>query len=417
MQNSFEQKINNNLIKYAILIIPILLISGPFLPDLVVTLSSIFCVYQIIRFKNYKLFQTKYFIIFLLFYFVCIFSSVISDFQIYSLKTSLSYLRFALFTLVFIVILKLNKDFLEKLFYVFTICYLALVFDGFFQYITGETILGHKMKNVRLSSFFGDELILGSYLSRFLPLLIGLSLLLKFNQKLKFKIFFNLLILFSVILIFLTGERASFFYVTASIIFLLITTKDLSKHFLFLGVFSAIFIIVLASFDTRIKERMLDRTLEQIGFKEKKINMFSEMHQGHYMVSYSLFKENKFFGVGPKNFRKHCFGNKKYEKKPYFCANHSHNTYMQLLSETGLAGFVIVFLIFLRIIFSILIHLKNKFFFKSIKFDDFELCLITCFLITLWPIIPTGNFFNNFINIIYFYPLAIYLSYKNKFKF
>ena len=211
MHNSFEQKINNNLIKYAILIIPILLISGPFLPDLVVTLSSIFCVYQIIRFKNYKLFQTKYFIIFLLFYFVCIFSSVISDFQIYSLKTSLSYLRFALFTLVFIVILKLNKDFLEKLFYVFTICYLALVFDGFFQYITGETILGYKMKNVRLSSFFGDELILGSYLSRFLPLLIGLSLLLKFNQKLKFKIFFNLLILFSVILIFLTGERASFF--------------------------------------------------------------------------------------------------------------------------------------------------------------------------------------------------------------
>ena len=118
--------------------------------------------------------------------------------------------------------------------------------------------------------------------------------------------------------------------------------------------------------------------------------MFSEMHQGHYMVSYSLFMENKFFGVGPKNFRKHCFGNKKYEKKPYFCANHSHNTYMQLLSETGLAGFIIVFLIFLKIIFSILIHLKNKLFYKSIKFDDFELCL-SSFLITLYDN-TNGNF-------------------------
>ena len=65
---------------------------------------------------------------------------------------------------------------------------------------------------------------------------------------------------------------------------------------------------------------------------------------------------------------------------------------MQLLSETGLAGFIIVFLIFLRIIFFNINSSKNKLFYKSIKFDDFELCLIACFLITLWPIIPTEIF-------------------------
>ena len=33
--------------------------------------------------------------------------------------------------------------------------------------------------------------------------------------------------------------------------------------------------------------------------------------------------------------------------------------------------------------------------------SDFEICLLACFLTSLWPIMPTQNFFNNWINIIY----------------
>ena len=45
----------------------------------------------------------------------------------------------------------------------------------------GENILGWK-KTVRISSFFGEEKILGSYLSRLWPIFFGLSLIV-INRK------------------------------------------------------------------------------------------------------------------------------------------------------------------------------------------------------------------------------------------
>ena len=40
----------------------------------------------------------------------------------------------------------------------------------------------------RISSLFGDELILGSYISRLWPILFGLAILLKHDYKINFKI-------------------------------------------------------------------------------------------------------------------------------------------------------------------------------------------------------------------------------------
>jgi len=46
--------------------------------------------------------------------------------------------------------------------------------------------------------------------------------------------------------------------------------------------------------------------------------------------------------------------------------------------------------------------------------NDTYLSIALCILISLWPFVPTGNFFNNFINIIYFFPLGIYFALNNK---
>jgi hypothetical protein len=34
------------------------------------------------------------------------------------------------------------------------------------------------------------------------------------------------------------------------------------------------------------------------------------------------------------------------------------------------------------------------------------------FLISLFPFIPSGNFFNGWLNIVYYLPLGFYLNYK-----
>ena len=45
---------------------------------------------------------------------------------------------------------------LNIFFTVFFLCFVVLIFDGFYQYFLGENILGWK-SYVRVSSFFGEE--------------------------------------------------------------------------------------------------------------------------------------------------------------------------------------------------------------------------------------------------------------------
>ncbi len=52
---------------------------------------------------------------------------------------------------------------------------------------------------------------------------------------------------------------------------------------------------------------------------------------------------------------------------------------------------------------------------SSKKISDSELCLLVGFFLVLWPLTTNGNFFNNWINLMSFYPLGFYL-YVNRRK-
>ena len=71
-------------------------------------------------------------------------------------------------------------------------CFSSLVVDGYYQFFMGENIFGLKLYGTRISSFFGNEAIMGSYLSR-LFLLFALFLI---KRKHKFEVYFIGLYLF-----------------------------------------------------------------------------------------------------------------------------------------------------------------------------------------------------------------------------
>ena len=59
---------------------------------------------------------------------------------------------------------------LKYLFISIIICFSSLIIDGYIQFF-GKNLFGYTLyNNYRVSSFFGSELILGSYLARFFPL-------------------------------------------------------------------------------------------------------------------------------------------------------------------------------------------------------------------------------------------------------
>jgi hypothetical protein len=91
------------------------------------------------------------------------------------------------------------------------------------------------------------------------------------------------------------------------------------------------------------------------------------------------------------------------------CNIHPHQTYLQLLAETGLIGFFFVFYIFIKITISLIKNIYSLKFNKKVTLSFFTVCIYLSIFGNLWPLTTTGNFFNNWINFLFYYPLGFYL--------
>jgi O-antigen ligase len=383
-------------------LIPFFLITGPFLSDLSISIISLLFLSYCFKQKNFTYFNHNYFYFFLIFWGYLIFNSLINNFNIDSLKISFFYFRYGVFVIAIITLLDVDDRFIKYFFYCIFFCFTALVLDGFYQYFVGENILGFE-GSVRISSFFGDEKILGSYLSRIWPIFFGLSIIvLKKNDKL----FFLLILIFvlSEALVFISGDRTAFFNINLSAIFIILLSKKLFKLRV-LTLFCTFILLVIISFiNPTAKQRVFDQTLNQMNLlneKEKNnqenLYIFSKEHTHHYITAYRMYLDNKILGVGVKNFRKFC-SDARYIESHSSCAPHPHNTYVQILSEIGIIGFLFLIAVFIYFSKYVLKHLILKLN-KKYYFTDFEICILSGIAIYLWPFAPTGNVFSNWINI------------------
>lgn len=397
-------------IKYLIIIYPLLILTGPFFPDLFLTLISALYIIYITKNKDWENFlNKKYNQIFLILYTILILSSLFSEYLLYSLKTSLLYIRYIFFFNAIIFICEKDKNIFENFCRINFFTLIIVSFDTIFQFYFGHNIIGLETNNdYRMGSFFGEELIVGSYLSRLFPYL--LIYLFFFNKDKTNQIIKFIPIIFIGLAIFLSGERTSFifFLIALSAIFIIIKNKRV------LLIASLIFLILstfIAFKNTSVFSRMVYQTINQIyDFENKQIFFYSKEHTVLSMISIKMFKENKFLGVGPKNFRHECFNNsKKYEflidyKPDHFCSTHPHNIFFQLLSETGLIG-IIFYLIFLLRVFWLLINECKKNI-KNIKF----IFLLISLIISIMPFLPSGQFFNNWLSVYLFLNLGFLIS-------
>ena len=73
-----------------------------------------------------------------------------------------------------------------------------IFFDSHFQFFTGKNLLGFEIYNSQISSIFGSELILGSFLIKLLPIIIFLF----FYSNIEIKKYSLLLIFFLSFLLF-----------------------------------------------------------------------------------------------------------------------------------------------------------------------------------------------------------------------
>jgi O-antigen ligase len=349
--------------------------------------------------------KKKFFIFFLIFNFFLILSSFTSEYILHSLKNTLFYFRFGVLILIIWYLLDYYKNFKYLFLICVTITFLVVNFYSFLQLF----ILHNMTDKMRISGFFGTESIQGSFLLRLTPIFIILFWYSKKYLNKNFIYLFYLILILNFILIICSGERAAFYLTIVCFFLSFIFFKiNLKKIGIFLSIILSLIILTITIYP-KSKQRIFVEAFKQVFYlsqeKEVKMHIFSEGHQQHYESAILMFKQYPFFGVGVRNFRMEC---KKETYKiigEYHCTTHPHNTYLQILSETGLLGFSFVLLFLFFVIKKSCQFLKDIY----LKNQKINLPLGACYIIifvNFFPFITTGSFFNNWLSTVYFLPFG-----------
>lgn len=336
------------------------------------------------------------------------------------------YFRFLLFSICVCYLINTYPGILKNFLFFFLITYLFIITDQFYQFSFGKNLLGFEVNTVnRYSGMFGSELILGSYLSRLFPFLFGLIYISDLKNK---KIILALISIVTVISVFISGERTALGLLFLSL-FLIFIKKDLRKLSIYVIIFTTLLLTFISYFNKSQRYRIFIEPFHQMSLLKpmiikkysdvstnyedenlQKFHIFSEHHHEHYITAYNMFMNNILFGVGPDNFRVEC-NNQLYAFGKDPCSTHPHNLLLQILSETGLIGFIFFIIAFYYVLREILKRYNRSMI--SLK-DELQYFILISFFINLWPFFPSGNLFNNWVSFIIYFPLGFYLYFSLK---
>jgi len=285
-----------------------------------------------------------------------------------------------------------------------------VAFDICFEYFNGENTLGFRSHDPnRIASFLRDELKIGHFMLGFCFISIGFFFEKYFLKSINYKIFGFFLIIFFFSSLLLTGERAnSLRGILIALAFILLAKKEIFRHKIFF--FSSIILILTSIyfFSNKIKYRfdVILNPIENKGFVET----FKETHHAaHFYTAFKILNKYPFFGVGNKNFREECldekYNNKSYARINERCSTHPHQVYLELLSEHGIIGFIIILFVIFYSIFKSFLNFNKK-------QNLIQLGAILFVASTFMPLIPSGSFFTSFDATIFWFNYAIMLSYN-----
>ena len=157
-----------------LMIIPLGLIFGPLIPEIILFFIIIYIIFKKSEvFKVFKVFK-KSFLLFSIFYVLIIISSILSIDPTESLLKSISYIRF-LCLVLFVYFLFQNQKNINSFCIFLIILFTILFLDSNLQYWSGSNLIGYEYNQNRASSFFNDELIMGSYTAESSQLFYHLS--------------------------------------------------------------------------------------------------------------------------------------------------------------------------------------------------------------------------------------------------
>ena len=335
-----------------------------------------------------------------------------------------SFLLIRFLVLLFVIdILFFNKIIkLKNFFLISLLCTSFVSIDVIIQYIFGADLFGLKSAGYRNSGPFGDELIAGGYLQKFS--FFSFFYIFEFKKNKKFNYFLVFMIVILLIGILLSGNRMPmllFFFGCFLIILFVkkLRVAMLSSILIFISIFFLIFKsdpMMHNKYSTFFSQINLlnyiqnNESIEKVKKVEdlkqednKKNNEFTFLGEtGHgviFRTAIIMWLEQPLFGFGQKSFRIKCHEINSPETLdirtmilPRGCSTHPHNYYLEILSEGGIIGAVLLIAFFVFLLKnSIANQIKNNYTINPEKYLLIPVILI--FFLEVWPLKSTGSFF------------------------
>ena len=395
---------------FLISIIPLSIIAGP-----TISLLNILLI-VIVFLVNFKLDEIKLenkflFYLLLILYAYLIFNSFISINYKEGIFRNLGFLRFIIFFIAINLFFTISNN-QYKFLNFWSVIILIVVFDSFIEFSFGKNLLGYgdDIHADRIVSFFKDEPIVGAYLLGFNFIIVGYYFEKFYKQNLKLKLILFLILFTLVGCIIITGERSNGIKaIIGLMIFLFLNNKISTKIKISTFLLSLVLVGLIISNSNYLKVRYGQQLFSQL-FDNSQRDQFIEnnLYLKLYKSGLAIFKDNPIFGVGNKNYR--VITTKNIDTKindKYVLNTHPHQIYIELLSEHGLVGSIILLSIFFYLIFKnlkIIILSRNS----------IQLGCFTYLIINFLPILPSGSFFNDFSSTLFWINLSIMYACNKK---
>ncbi len=372
---------------------------------ILIILSTIFI------FKN-DFFKIKYYSIDVLifaYFFLIIITGIINDYNLSEVPwranfaTTIKSLLFLKYLLLYISLRLLIENRILNFRSFFISCLLTSIFvcfDIFYQLFNGKDIFGYEPVGAgrKLSGPFKDELIAGGFIQRFSIFSFFLLPIFYYDKSQKFSKYLIPILFFIFFLgLILSGNRMPLILFIFTIFLIFLFNRKIRKYlFFFIVIFSLIFYLVF-NFNSRVKDNFLNFHMQLtkmiiilIDSDFKKAN--SPNYLKEFSTFYDTFQLNKYLGGGIKNFRYYCHHRPNIDTNSEFICNmHPHNYYLEILTETGIVGFILISIIFISILYSS--FFKRYFLNKSKVKDNVITPFIFLFIAEIFPIKSTGSFF------------------------
>ena len=383
------------LLKYILYFFPIFIILGNVVINFVFVIVFFIYLLSCLLKKKIIFSETYEFKFFLCFYVYLLINSLLAEDIKISLLRSIPYIKFFIFVLMYRNFIEERKINFKTLGIIWFIIIFILALDIIYQSIFGHDIFNYTSDySTRNSGFFFDELVAGSFLVSFL--FINIFLLIKNNNSPYIFLYF----VFYILVVFLTGERASlldFVLILICVYMFCIKSNLILKN---LSILASILIIISIIFNF---SNFKGRYLSTISFSQNQDSSLVETYLrseygAHTISSIMILKDNLLFGVGNKNFRISCKNYTdeviKFQKKiennsnslyPNGCATHPHQIYNEFLSEHGLIGTTIIMFILISLLS------KNI---STARKSNLNLVCFFYIILYFFPILPSGSFFS-----------------------